>query len=255
MVHAVSGTPELERLFSGWQETIIWSCLQGVMGELYADSAGEARSAVAVLGDFRFFAGIPSRELISFRPGRRERELTIMAASTPGWFPLIEAVYGNRARRTLRYAIKKEKDVFNPEKLKSYAQTLPDGFTLHMIGRELFWRCANQDWSRDFVSQYADYEQYQGLGLGVAAVRDGEIVSGASSYSSYRGGIEIEIDTKEEFRRMGLATACGARLILECLERGLYPSWDAHNRRSVCLADMLGYHFDHAYTVYEVSHF
>ena len=25
-------------LFDGWQETLIWSCLQGVMGEIYADS-------------------------------------------------------------------------------------------------------------------------------------------------------------------------------------------------------------------------
>ena len=29
-------------------------------------------------------------------------------------------------------------------------------------------------------------------------------------------------------RNRGLASACGAALILECLERGLYPSWDAH---------------------------
>ena len=65
------------------------------------------------------------------------------------------------------------------------------------------------------------------------------------------GGIEIEIDTKEECRRRGLALACGARLILECLDRGLYPSWDAANLDSVRLAEKLGYRFDRAYTAYE----
>ena len=50
----------------------------------------------------------------------------------------------------------------------------------------------------------------------------------ASSYTVYRGGIEIEIDTHPDHRRRGLARACGAALMLECLKRGLY-SWDAQN--------------------------
>ncbi len=79
-----------------------------------------------------------------------------------------------------------------------------------------------------------------------------EIVAGASSYSSYAGGIEIEIDTREDHRRKGLAYICGARLILECCSRGLYPSWDAQNLQSVALAEKLGYHFDHAYIAYEI---
>lgn len=81
----------------------------------------------------------------------------------------------------------------------------------------------------------------------------GEIVSGASSYSAYRGGIEVEIDTREDFRRKGLAAVCGAQLILNCLKRGIYPSWDAHNRESLALAEKLGYAFSHSYTAYGVS--
>ena len=41
--------------------------------------------------------------------------------------------------------------------------------------------------------------------------------------------------------------------LLQCLEEGLYPSWDAQNMNSVYLAEKLGYEFDHEYTVYEVS--
>ena len=39
-------------------------------------------------------------------------------------------------------------------------------------------------------------------------------MAGASSYTVYDGGIEIEIDTRPDVRRLGLALACGARLIL-----------------------------------------
>ena len=95
--------------------------------------------------------------------------------------------------------------------------------------------------SHDLCSQFADYADYERRGIGVAALYQGTPVAGASSYTVYRGGIEIEIDTRVDFRRQGLATACGARLILNCLERGLYPSWDAHSRASLSLAEKLGY--------------
>ena len=90
-------------------------------------------------------------------------------------------------------------------------------------------------------------------GLGVVLLKDGEVVSGASSYSGYIGGIEIEIDTREDYRRKGVAYICGAKLILECLDRKWYQSWDAQNRWSVALAEKLGYHFDHAYVAYEIE--
>ncbi len=97
------------------------------------------------------------------------------------------------------------------------------------------------------MSQYKDYKAYKNLGLGIVVLKDGELVAGASSYSRYDRGIEIEIGTQEDHRRKGLAYACGAKLILECLEEGLYPSWDAQNKWSVALR----YHFSHEYVAYE----
>jgi predicted GNAT family acetyltransferase len=102
------------------------------------------------------------------------------------------------------------------------------------------------------VSQYEDYAAYHQYGIGFAILYKNELVSGASSYARYRDGIEIEIDTKEQYRRRGLASVCGAKLILKCLERNLYPSWDAQNRWSVALAQKLGYHYSHVYDAYEI---
>ena len=77
-------------------------------------------------------------------------------------------------------------------------------------------------------------------------------MAGASSYTVYQGGIEVEIGTEQSHRRKGLASVCGARLILECLDRGWYPSWDAQNLWSVGLAEKLGYHFDRPYPAWEI---
>lgn len=108
---------------------------------------------------------------------------------------MIETCYGDKAKKVTRYAIKKEKDIFDVSKLKQAFEKLSEG---------------------------------------------------------YEEGIEIEIDTREDHRRKGLAYACGAKLICECLKKGLYPSWDAQNKWSVALAEKLGYHFSHEYTAYEV---
>ena len=107
--------------------------------------------------------------------------------------------------------------------------------------------------TRDFVSSFADKDQYLEIGKGVVILKDGKIVSGASSYTRYKEGIEIEVDTVESERRNHLATVACSKLILKCLEENLYPSWDAQNMNSVRLAEKLGYEFDHEYIAYEVE--
>jgi len=148
--------------------------------------------------------------------------------------------------------LKKKKIFFDVGKLKQASSELSDGYELKLLEADEYVLCQNNRWANDLISQFKDYDTYKKLGLGVVVLKDGELVAGASSYSRYNGGIEIEIDTREDHRRKGLAYACGAKLILECLEKGLYPSWDAQNMWSVALAEKLGYHFSHEYTAYEV---
>ncbi|MBP3325204.1 MAG: GNAT family N-acetyltransferase [Coprococcus sp.] len=237
-------------IFDSWNETIIWSCLQGVMGEIHTNSEEDA--AMAILGDFAFFAGKPSEKLIRLKPESCKQDFIIMVPQNDEWAKLIKMCYGEKARKVTRYAIKKEPDIFDVEKLEQAVLNLPNDYELKLLEEQEYNMCRNNDWANDLVSQYKDYDMYKELGLGVVALKDGELVAGASSYSTYKEGIEIEIDTREDHRRKGLAYACGAKLIIECLKRGLYPSWDAQNKWSVALAEKLGYHFSHEYTAYEI---
>ncbi len=253
MIYQLEQTQQASPFFEGWQETMIWSCLQNVMGSIYTDSLEHPSSVMALLGDFCFLAGKPLREMIMHEPGLVSRDFVIMVPKDPEWAGLIETCYGKRAVRVEHYAIKKEPHVFQKTKLQEIIGRLPDGYTLRMIDQDLFWQCGKIHWCKDLVSQYKDFTMYKTYGLGAVILKDGEPVSGASSYSGYHGGIEIEIDTRNDCRRQGLASICGAKLILECLARGWYPSWDAQNQWSVALAEKLGYHYDHAYTAYEVN--
>lgn len=240
----------ITNVFNDWDETIIWSCLQGVMGELYTNAEEDA--AMAILGDFAFYAGKPSEELVWLKPESCKQDFIIMVPQNDEWAKLIEMCYGEKAKKVTRYAIKKELNIFDVEKLEQDTLGLPQGYELKLLEESEYNMCRGNDWAKDLVSNYKNYDMYKKLGLGVVILSNGELVAGASSYSTYNEGIEIEIDTREDHRRKGLAYACGARLIMECLQRGLYPSWDAQNKWSVALAEKLGYHFSHEYTAYEI---
>ena len=239
-------------LFGEIKETMILSALEGVMGEIHGDDPDSPRCVRATLGDLAFFAGetesASARRLVETSP------VPILAAGneseTSRWEKLILSVFPDAEPRT-RYAIKKESDIFDRDKLRALIFSLPEGFSIQPIEGEWFNRCLKEDWSRDFVSCFSDAADYEKRGLGFL-VLDSEKrpVSGASSYSVYRSGLEIEVDTKADYRRMGLAAAVCAKLILTALERGLYPSWDAANLTSVRLSERLGYHLDHPYTVW-----
>ncbi len=240
------------KLFAGWEETPIWSCLQGVMGSIYSDHPKQPSSAAAILGDFCFLAGEPCEALAAFKPEDSRQDFIIMIPQGEAWEQMIEACWGDKAKKVTRYAVKKEQDNFDRGKLQKMAAKLPVGYEMKAITQEQYELCRKMEWSRDLVGQYKSFAEYERLGLGFVVIKDGELAAGASSYSSYTSGIEIQIDTQMEHRRKGLARACGAALILECLKRGLYPSWDAQNPESIALAEQFGYHPDHPYTAYEI---
>ena len=250
MIRRCMETGRVAPLFDGWEETMIWSCLQGVMGEIYANET--ETSAVAVLGDFAFYVGEPDAELAAFQvPGRPWKGM-LLTPQNDAWDALLAAAWGKRAKKIDRYAIMKEPGVFDQAQLRLLAQ-VPAGYTISRMNESLYEQAKQQAWSRDLVSNYPDWPTFERLGMASILLKDGEPVAGASSYSTYIGGIEIEIDTRPDQRRKGLATVCAAKLILACMERGLYPSWDAMNKMSLGLAQKLGYHFSHAYAVYKVE--
>lgn len=246
MIYEITETEKVEKLFEGWEETLIYSCLQKVMGKVYVTEKENPRSAYAYVGCFAFYAGEPEKELVLNKPDG----FVIMTPQNEAWEKLIEECYP-AAKKVKRFAIKKD-TLFNKERLQELASAIPDGYELCRIDEEIYDRCVHNPMAQDFISSFDSKEEYLKLGLGMVILKDGEIVSGASSYTSYKQGIEIEVDTAEGERRKHLATACCAALILECLERGLYPSWDAQNMNSVYLAEKLGYEYSHEYTAYEV---
>ena len=247
MIYELEDTSKVEKLFEGWEETLIYSALQKVMGKVFVTDLENPKSAFAFTGVFGFYAGEPDEELVRNKPAG----FVIMVPHNDIWAELIEKVYPD-AKKVTRYAIKKDTK-FDVEALKKNLELLPEGYELKNIDDKLYDMCWENPVTAEFVAVFGSKERYLELGRGVMILKDGKFVSGASSYTRYNEGIEIEVDTIESERRKHLALVSCSALILRCLEEGLYPSWDAHNMMSVGLAEKLGYEFSHEYIAYEVA--
>lgn len=248
------------KLFGHWPETILWSVLQEKMGCMYVDNPEKPASAAAVLGDFVFLAGTPSADLIRFTAELEyPLQMCIYMPQNAAWEQEIEGVLGihgpDKLRKVTRYATSKDPaDLQRPEvleRLRQMASAVPRHFEIKEFDEETFEIAREEYWSRSQAVQFRDYEEFREHGVGFAAFLGSIMAAGASTYSYYDSGIEVQIDTDTGFREMGLAQCCGARLILKCLEKGIYPSWDAHNRQSLALAQKFGYEPAGEYTAYE----
>lgn len=242
-------------LFEGWQETLIWSALEGGMGSIWT-VCPNPKAALCENADFLFLAGSAKEEetrklLEAWKQERKQ--FAILAPREPEAGALIEQVFGSNAQQNERYAFHKGGETFDVPKLERMAQTLPDGVEVCAIDNERYQQALQHSWSRDFVSQFQNAADFQQNGLGFLAVSNGELIGGASSYIRYSKGIELQVETRADWRRRGIASACCARLILECLKRKLYPSWDAANSVSAALAQKLGYRAAGTYPVWEIE--
>ncbi|MBR4658935.1 MAG: GNAT family N-acetyltransferase [Clostridia bacterium] len=243
MICELKDVSKAEWLFSGIEDSIVRSCLAGMMGgKIYVTDAEKPKSAAAFLACFVFYVGEPSRELVMAKP----RGLVCMVPQNAEWEKLITECHPCAGRDT-RYAIRKDTR-FQRDRLRAIAASLPEGYEFRRIDAELYDACLGAELFTDCVCHFSSVEEYLSLGRGYAVIKEGRIVSAASSYTVFPGGIEVEIDTVPEERRKGLASAVGAKLILSCLDDGLYPSWDAANMDSVRLAQRLGYELDREYT-------
>ncbi len=148
-------------LFDGWEETLIWSALQGVMGRL--EWNGDGSAGRITLGDFCFLAGKPDRALAE------TLEAPIITAREAGWYRLVEEVYGPRAVRQTRYATAKDPSSFDRRRLAGLIEALPPGYVLRPIDEAMVPALLAEPWSRDFCSHFDAPAAFARRGMGIAA--------------------------------------------------------------------------------------
>ena len=148
MIFELADTKKAEAIFAGWEETLITSCLQKVMGKVFVTDTKHPKSACAYVGCFAFYAGVPEKELVLKKPDG----FVIMTPQNEAWASLIEECFPE-ARKATRYAIKKDTK-FDVKKLQEMKNALPYGYELRRIDGELYDKCLTDAATEDFVSSF-----------------------------------------------------------------------------------------------------
>jgi len=239
---------KIEPLFNDIKFYMGKSVLDGLMGEAYTDNIENPTIAYLLVRQYCFINGDSksnlAKQVIENLPKTCKR---IIANSD--WHHIIESTY-SKFEKDKRYSLKKQIDVFNKEKLNEYSESLSTEYAIKVIEEKIY------DLIKDDNKDPLDMkitDDYLNRGIGVCCFRKNEIVGICSSNIIYKDGIEINIRVKQEYKHKGIGTAMASRLILLCLEKGLYPSWDAANLSSLGLAQKLGYNFDSEYIIYKVN--
>lgn len=243
---------KLVPMFEKIDSTILLSYLQGHMGTAWVDDLKNPSVAQITVGIFVFFAGNPytkeAEELLFNLP-----EFTLAIVDSDEWKERIETVHNESFEKFQRYRFEKKPENFDREHIQNQISLLPEGYEIKRVDKNIANASSFHNLSEDFISQFNSVDDFINRGVGYAILHKGKVVSAATSFSIYDQGIEIEVASHPDHRRKGLAAIVSSALILDCIDRGKYPSWDGANSASVELAKKLGYVFKESYDTYYID--
>ena len=243
---------KLAGLFEGY----IWNyladaILEGAMGRAIADDADNPRVAVLQAPNLKLNivggdAGHPvARKYLEQLPKK-----SALFLGVEGWAELVQSILGSKTIEMPRYAFTSE--ALDQERLRSLASRVPDGYRPVQMDLDLARRLGAEKsrFAEDHMVNFDSPEDFIARGFGFCLLYGNQIASVATTFAICSKGIEIQINTREEHQRQGLAMAVAAHLILHSLEQGLDPNWDAANDSSAGLATKLGYTPQGTYPMY-----
>ncbi|MFJ8260913.1 GNAT family N-acetyltransferase [Rummeliibacillus sp. NPDC094406] len=243
---------KLVSMFENIDSTIVLSYLQGHMGNAWVDNLENPTVAQITVGIFVFYAGDPNteeaEELLYNLP-----EFTLAIVDSVEWKNRIETVHEGSIEKFQRFRFNKNPDDLDRVHIQEHLSALPEEYQIKRVDKNIANASSFHELSEDFISQFDSIDDFIDRGIGYAILYKGQVVSAATSFSIYDDGIEIEVASHPNHRRKGLATIVAAALMLDCLERGKYPSWDGANSESVELAKKLGYTFMESYDTYFID--
>ncbi|MGH0052604.1 MAG: GNAT family N-acetyltransferase, partial [Sphaerochaetaceae bacterium] len=146
MIQRLVETQKVISLFAGCHETILKSCMQGIMGDVYVDDREHPHSAFALIGDFCLLAGTPSKELLTFQEQCNNYwETRLLVPQNEDWEQMIRKTYGNYVQEITRYALKKDAH-FDKVALSLAISSLSPTYQLREIDEILYHYLKTEIW-------------------------------------------------------------------------------------------------------------
>jgi len=249
MVYELLGKErELAReFFTEPHDSLIYTITEGIKGVAFG--VGKPLQCVYLrYGFFSFLAGDAgcdgARELVEAIRDLTDGDEVAVIGYGDGWEALICETYPEAQIRD-RAMMQIPAQGLDIEKIDALIRKYEAGeygdFILKEIDQEIYEFLKTAEWADGMVTNFDTYEEFAEYGFGYVMCDKTLPVSGCSVYSYHSAGVEIQVDTKEEYRGKGLAQIASAAMMKETLRRRLTPSWDAANPTSQTIAGHMGF--------------
>ncbi len=218
--------------------TILDGILKCLNGSARVDRPTQPIVAECSVGPFSFLAGDP-HNVAAEQHVRSLGAETVLLIPDASWRDAVRRAIGDRIDVEPRISYSCQK--LDPTHLRNLHKTRADTEVIRLDAGALDRAVREVSPALLRPEVFASSRDFEARGIGYGALHSGLLVAGAVSGYISSAGIEIQINTHPDYRRQGFARAVAIPLILECLERGLEPSWDSSNPASQQLAEQLGY--------------
>ena len=232
-----------------YDRVLIDSVLEGNFGSAYADSVSQPTVTRLDSGAFTMLGGNPvvarARDLLHYAP------IDYVTPQDNEWRNLLQREFGTRISVLPFTDFSAES--LDLAQLAELTWAVPPTFELEQIDKPLAEQIPFDIGNEYFFENFQSVDDFLGRGIGFCILHQDKIVSAATSMAQSSKAIDIEIEIVPAFRRQGLGTVVGAKLVSYCLEQKIEPRWLAANVVSERLALKLGYVRGETYETYEIQ--
>ena len=211
---------------------VVDAVLEGRLGVWERD--GDA--AVLRLGCYEIFGGDPDSEGARRLARKAARPIELVFGNDPAWRKTLAGVHPDAVDRPM---VDFDPSELDPKRLRAF-EAVPAELELRPLDLPLA-RQLDEELVPHGLQVFSTPGRLVAEAPGFGVVAGDRLVAAATAYALSSRFVEVAISTRPEFRGRGLAAACGAAMLRECLTRGLSPRWSASNPVSQRLAERLGY--------------
>lgn len=161
-------------------------------------------------------------------------------SSSHEWLNRLDEMLGDNAAKLSRQLF--QWDNSNLSSVSKWNEMVPEGFELRKMDASLFEKYA-KEMDLSYYDLWENPDNFASNGFGFCLLKDNEFVSVCNTYYVRDGFAEIDIVTKDKFRRQGFALITCSEFIKYCVRNNIKPIWDCDNgnENSKILASKLGF--------------
>lgn len=207
-------------------------------GFILADNVEQPNTALSFMSGCVIYGGDASHP--SAKDLIRSMEVQPAILSYPkGWAALIMDEYKEKAKLETRYYLPFA--ALNKERLLSVDLSTNNGYRIERINGQFAEKLKDEIGEEYQIYHYSSLKDFAEKGCGFCITKGSEICSAAAAFLRSGNKIQIQVNTKQQYRQQGMAAKTCACMLRYCLENGISADWDAANTISRDLALKLGY--------------